>query len=257
MGADTQTIDNVIRLAEMMDKVGVAVVIVAAFLLLFLGIVLYVIRSNAESQRHVMAQQQQMLDILLKRSDDDVKEKESQQPAYNEKEIVAIFCQLNKSLKAECKKFLDETECDRIGIYVFHNGITSSHGLPFFKVSCVCESIKRGSGIGSHIADSTNIPLSVFDDVIQILYSDGIVLIQNDKENAMHSSSFYLEKDKAETAIFTAIYDSMDNVMGFTLGEYRRSLDQEDIDSDHNLYKELCGRLRPVLEFSGYQEYTS
>ena len=211
-------------------------------------------RTFAATNQYMMNQQQQMLNNLMQKKEEEEKEK---QPAYNEKEIVAIFCQLNKSLKAECKKFLEETECDRIGIYVFHNGITSSHGLPFFKVSCVCESIKRGSGISSHIADSTNIPLSVFDDVIQILYTDGVVIVQNDKEDGFKSSSFYLEKDKADTGIFTAIYDSMDNVMGFTLGEYRRGIEQEEINSDHELYKELCGRLRPVLEFSGYQDYSS
>lgn len=254
MPLEDQTVDQVVKLAETIDKVGIAAVVVAVFLLLFLGIILYLMRTFAATNQYMMNQQQQMLNNLMQKKEEEEKEK---QPAYNEKEIVAIFCQLNKSLKAECKKFLEETECDRIGIYVFHNGITSSHGLPFFKVSCVCESIKRGSGISSHIADSTNIPLSVFDDVIQILYTDGVVIVQNDKEDGFKSSSFYLEKDKADTGIFTAIYDSMDNVMGFTLGEYRRGIEQEEINSDHELYKELCGRLRPVLEFSGYQDYSS
>lgn len=254
MPLEDQTVDQVVKLAETIDKVGIAAVVVAVFLLLFLGIILYLMRTFAATNQYMMNQQQQMLNNLMQKKEEEEKEK---QPAYNEKEIVAIFCQLNKSLKAECKKFLEETECDRIGIYVFHNGITSSHGLPFFKVSCVCESIKRGSGISSHIADSTNIPLSVFDDVIQILYTDGVVIVQNDKEDGFKSSSFYLEKDKADTGIFTAIYDSMDNVMGFTLGEYRRGIKQEEINSDHELYKELCGRLRPVLEFSGYQDYSS
>lgn len=254
MPLEDQTVDQVVKLAETIDKVGIAAVVVAVFLLLFLGIILYLMRTFAATNQYMMNQQQQMLNNLMQKKEEEEKEK---QPAYNEKEIVAIFCQLNKSLKAECKKFLEETECDRIGIYVFHNGITSSHGLPFFKVSCVCESIKRGSGISSHIADSTNIPLSVFDDVIQILYTDGVVIVQNDKEDGFKSSSFYLEKDKSDTGIFTAIYDSMDNVMGFTLGEYRRGIEQEEINSDHELYKELCGRLRPVLEFSGYQDYSS
>lgn len=254
MPLEDQTVDQVVKLAETIDKVGIAAVVVAVFLLLFLGIILYLMRTFAATNQYMMNQQQQMLNNLMQKKEEEEKEK---QPAYNEKEIVAIFCQLNKSLKAECKKFLEDTECDRIGIYVFHNGITSSHGLPFFKVSCVCESIKRGSGISSHIADSTNIPLSVFDDVIQILYTDGVVIVQNDKEDGFKSSSFYLEKDKADTGIFTAIYDSMDNVMGFTLGEYRRGIEQEEINSDHELYKELCGRLRPVLEFSGYQDYSS
>lgn len=254
MPLEDQTVDQVVKLAETIDKVGIAAVVVTVFLLLFLGIILYLMRTFAATNQYMMNQQQQMLNNLMQKKEEEEKEK---QPTYNEKEIVAIFCQLNKSLKAECKKFLEETECDRIGIYVFHNGITSSHGLPFFKVSCVCESIKRGSGISSHIADSTNIPLSVFDDVIQILYTDGVVIVQNDKEDGFKSSSFYLEKDKADTGIFTAIYDSMDNVMGFTLGEYRRGIEQEEINSDHELYKELCGRLRPVLEFSGYQDYSS
>lgn len=258
MNLDTGTVDNVVQLAETMDKVGMVAVVISAFLILFMGMILFILRAMSTSNQHMMRQQQQLLNNLIDKKDKEIEEKEAENRAhYNEKEIVAIFCNLNKGLKSECRKFLESTNCDRIGIYVFHNGTTSSHGLPFFKVSCVCEYIRRGSGISNHINDSTNIPLTVFDDIIQSLYTNGVVLVQNNVENAIHSSSFYLEKDKVDTAIFTAIYDSMDNVMGFVLGEYKRVLDQVEIDSDNELYRNLCARLRPVLEFSGYQGYSS
>lgn len=258
MGPDEAAVGSVVQLAETVNKVGVVAVMIAAFLFLFMGMILYMLRTMSTANQYMMSQQQQMLTNLIERNDKiSEKREEEKQAHYNEKEIVAIFCQLNKGLKSECRKFLEDTNCDRIGVYVFHNGTTSSHGLPFFKVSCVCEFIKRGAGIGNHINDSTNVPLTVFDDVIQLLYSDGVVVIQNDVEDATHSTSFYLDKDKTETAIFTAIYDTMDNIMGVVLGQYKRTLNQEEIDSDIALYQDLCSNIRPVLEFSGYQEYTS
>ena len=31
----------------------------------------------------------------------------------------------------------DNIDADRLSVYVFHNGVYSSHGLPFFKASCI------------------------------------------------------------------------------------------------------------------------
>lgn len=42
--------------------------------------------------------------------------------------------------------------------------------------------------------------------------------------------------------------------MAFILGEYRSELTEEEIAEDSAIYKELCARLKMVLEFSEYQK---
>lgn len=252
---EDQALKEVLDLAEAINKFGPIAVILSILLLVFLAVILYFLRISTSSNNQMMKQQQQLINNLLDQAkrDFDIVEKAN----YDEKNIVEIFYKLNSYLKSECKKFLDKTECDRIGIYVFHNGTVASHGLPFFKVSCICEYIRRGSGICSHIADSTNLPLTLFDDIIEKLYKDGTVVVRNTVDNEFHSESFFLDKDRASTALFSVVYDSEDNTMAFVLGEYRAELSDAEITNDLEVYSDLCGRLKPVLEFSEFQKLKS
>lgn len=252
---EDQALKEVLDLAEAINKFGPIAVILSVLLLVFLAVILYFLRTSTSSNNQMMKQQQQLINNLLEQTkrEDDREEKAS----YDEKNIVEIFYKLNSYLKSECKKFLDKTECDRIGIYVFHNGTVASHGLPFFKVSCICEYIRRGSGICSHIADSTNLPLTLFDDIVERLYTEGTVIVRNTIDGQFHSESFFLDKDKASTALFSVVYDSEDNTMAFVLGEYRAELSDAEIEHDLEIYSDLCARLKPVLEFSEYQKLKS
>lgn len=247
-------LQEVNNLAEAMNKFGPIVVILAVFLLLFLVLVMFLLKNYTSTQKQMMDQQQQLIDSLINKNEKAEVATRVNDEGYDEKNIVGIFYKLNTYIKSECKKFLDKTDCDRIGVYVFHNGTVASHGLPFFKVSCICECIRRGSGIASHIADSTNVPLTLFDDIINELYTGGSVVIRNNVEGACHSDSFFLNKDKVYTALFTVVYDSEDNTMAFILGEYRAELDDAEIERDFVIYKDLCARLKPVLEFSEYRK---
>lgn len=262
MMIETQALKEVYDLAEAMNKYGPAIIILSVFIVIFLIIMMVFIKSFAnsakktgESTDQMMRQQQQLIDHLLREKENEGKTEVVKEKNYDEKNIVGIFYKLNINLKSECKNFLEKTNCDRIGVYVFHNGTVASHGLPFFKVSCICECIKRGSGIQSHITDSTNLPLTLFGDIIEKLYIEegGCLIVRNTVPGAFHSDSFFLDKDKAATAIFAVVYDSEDRVMAFVLSEYRSELNEEEISSDCKIYRDLCARLRPVLEFSGYQ----
>lgn len=254
MGED-QALNEVYDLAEAINKFGPVVVVLAVFLLIFLAVILYFLKNNNAVTTQMMTQQQDLISNLI----DQCKKEEvnAEKARYDEKNIVEIFCKLNSYLKSECKKFLDKTECDRIGIYVFHNGTVASHGLPFFKVSCICEYIRRGSGICSHIADSTNLPLTLFDDIVERLYTEGTVIVRNTVDSGFKSDSFFLDKDKVSTALFSVVYDSEDNAMAFVLGEYRSELTDDEINSDLITYSDLCARLKPVLEFSEFQKFNS
>lgn len=247
-----QTVKGVYDIAETIDKFGIFVVIISVFILIFLCVMLFFLKSYTNASGQMTKQQQIMFDYLMKKDEEDKKHQ------AEEKNIVEVFYKLNTYIKTECEKFQKETDCDRIGVYVFHNGTSASHGMPFFKTSCICEYIKRGSGITPHIKDSTNIPITVYSDIIEKLYTEGgVVTVRNSVDGAFHSDSFFLDKDKAATAIFTVVFDTSNNTMGFILGEYHKELTQEKIDSDANIYKELCAILKPTLEFSEFQKLNS
>lgn len=247
-----QTVKEVYDIAETIDKFGPVFVIISVFILIFLAVILFFLKSYTDASGQMAKQQQLMLDYIMK------KDKEEKNHQAEEKNIVEVFYKINTHIKTECEKFQEKTDCDRIGVYVFHNGTSASHGMPFFKTTCVCEYIKRGSGITPHIKDSTNIPITIYDDIVEKLYTEGgVVTVRNSVEGAFHSDSFFLDKDKAATAIFTVVFDSSNSIMGFILGEYHAELNEEKINSDANIYKELCARLKPTLEFSEFQKLNS
>ncbi len=247
-----QAVKEVYDLAKTIDQFGPVVVILSFFILLFLGVMLFFLKNYTKTSEQLAKQQQFMFEYMMKKDNEEKKHQEE------EKNIVEVFCKLNTYIKTECEKFQEKTDCDRIGVYVFHNGTCASHGMPFFKISCICEYIKRGCGIQSHIKDSTNIPITVYEDIVERLYfQGGVVVVRNSVEGKFHSDSFFLEKDKAATAIFTVVFDSTNNMMGFILGEYHATLDKCKINADADVYKELCARLKPTLEFSEYQKLNS
>lgn len=266
--ADISSVDvsSVEKLANLIYKYGPVVIVLSVFLFLFLTIILFLLRSFLETQSKTLAANESLMKSILSNFESVIKleeEKKSDESTknYDEKNIVKIFVKLNKTFKLDCRKYSEKANADRIGIYVFHNGTHSSHGLPFFKVSCISEWIRHGCGITTHIQDCSGVPLAMFDDIIERIYSYGFVIVDNyyDDEDGLprsssyiESSSFFLEKDKAKTAIFCAIYDSYDNILAFVLAEYVDRVDMEKIDDYIDDLREFCARIRPALEFSDY-----
>lgn len=265
-GGVKNIIDDALKISDALNTYGYAIVLLSIFLIIFIIFIMVILKQNSNSQKMFQEQNQILLNQILTNSNKQIQENEEskfntfseERRAYDEKNIVTIFVKLNRIFKFECKKYLERIDCDRIGIYVFHNGTVTSHGLPFFKVSCICEWIKRGTAICSHINDTNGIPLNLFDDIIDNLYTKGIVLVCNDPTNQdsafIKSDSFYLDTDDVEFAMFVPIYDKNDNILAMVLAEYRHMVDKEFMDEYLDELKELCRSIKPVLEFSEYQD---
>lgn len=269
MDTSNVTVDQVHTMAQILSDFGPVVTILAVFLILFLVIVLVVLKGFVDAQKKTQEANEKLIQTILSNSES-LKQMEvdrrAKEPKYDEKNLVDIFVRLNSTFKLDCKKYLEKVSCDRIGIYVFHNGTQSTHGLPFFKVSCISEFIRRGCGINSHIADCTAVPLAVFEDIIEVVHSYGFAIICNNfgdgekkvlNKPKMESSSFYLDKDRARTAIFVAVYDSYESVFAFVLAEYLEEIPDKKIDEDLEVLREFCARIRPTLEFSDYNSSVS
>lgn len=72
---------------------------------------------------------------------------DEKQANTKESNLVQVFLNINSSLKDALKDLSDDIGTSRISIYVFHNGVYSSHGLPFFKISCICEIVEKNCGV--------------------------------------------------------------------------------------------------------------
>jgi hypothetical protein len=172
---------------------------------------------------------------------------------YDEEDIVEIFTKLNEVFKEECKKINEKTGSSRTAIYVFHNGTVASHGLPFFKMSCVSEWISRGSGFQEQISKHTNLNLALFSSLVEELYKRGEFVINfNCEDQEPYTYAFMSEK--AKTSIFTCVYDGNNKIMAFINSEFSECLTDEKIDKSKSIMKYSCAKVQPVLEFSSYKD---
>lgn len=258
----SEIIEDTIKLSDAINTYGSAVILLAFFLIVFIAIICVMLKQNISNQRMLREQNQILTSTILEINQSKPKsENKDENPrdtkTYDEKSIVSIFVKLNRTFKFECKKYLERVDADRIGIYVFHNGTVASHGLPFFKVSCICEWIRRGSAIPPHISDTTGIPLNLFDDVIENLYTNGVTVVCNNPNNTnpnyMKSDSFYLDSDEVECSVFIPVYDKDDNIFAMIMVEYKNMVEQENLDRYVVDLEDFCHTIRPTLEFSEYQ----
>lgn len=137
------------------------------------------------------------------------------------KDIVGAYIDISMAFKDISRKTLTELDCDRIAIYVFHNGNTSIYGLPFFKMSCIHEWTKHGAHTlrGKSHAD---IPLHLFDDFIENLYKHGIYKSENIDNVIKEDTSIkdFLALSDTKAMYLIAVKNTDDALVGFVAAEF-------------------------------------
>ena len=240
----TDPVNEIEAYASFIDSYGVAAVILGFFIFVFLIVLSAIVYSNKKSTNQLLKQQQMLLDQLIK-------QKDSNGHVKKEKNIVKTFLKIDEGIHDILKAISDHLTADRVSVYVFHNGSYSSHGLPFFKVSCISEVIKKGSGVTLKSKAHTCLPLNMFNTSIQRLSDDGQLIIKNIEESESEYPVLFnmLKVAKIQSAVGVAIYDNDNNILGVLIAEFRR-------DNSENIEKateELIAKteyLSPILEYS-------
>ena len=168
------------------------------------------------------------------------------------KNLMHIFSKLKEAIKENCVIAMNEVEATRIAIYLFHNGTHSTHGISFFKMSCMCEKVAIGSGIRERIMEHANISVNLFDDMIENLVNYGKYIIINNDETQESSHKMFISSDKIKYTQLVALYDINNNILGFVAVEINRPYSKDDADREKEVLDELAKQLVPVLSYSDY-----
>lgn len=239
-------------IAEYIDQYGPLIVILAVFLALFILIITFIISQHGKTTNTTMEMNSKIIEKIL----NEQFEKNnmfSPQKNYDEKNIVNIFMQLNESLKEVCEYTMNKTQSDRTAIYVFHNGTHASHGLPFFKLTCICETISRYSNMNVQINTHSDVNLNMVDSIVSNLYNHSEYRII--KKNALDPGDLiFLQHTKIEDCFFHSIFDDDNNMMGFVVNAYNKTVEDHDIDLERKCLNELARSAKPVIEFSNFQK---
>lgn len=257
--------DQVKNLSELMSRYGIMIVILAVFLVLFVIIILSMMYNNNKKNKDNMTNYQTLLNNLLEQNKeltDNLKsgkeELEQIMPKPHNPDLVSTYIDINLALRNICKAMLNRVRCDRVAIYVFHNGNNSLHGLPFFKMSCIGEWSNRGGVINKGKIHS-DLPLHMFSNVIDSLYSNGECIISDiwsksptDKDITLDQKDELMEfinNGKVKSIGMFAIRDSGGNLAGFSIAEFinRNIADDETKEEIRNVFKEQNSTIGDII----------
>ena len=137
------------------------------------------------------------------------------------------------------------------------NGIYSSHGLPFFKTSCVSEVFGKNCGISKKVIEHSGLSLSLFHNSISHLYQHGSVVIPKVEDIKCTYPVIFsiLDRENIKSGAGVAIYDSDNNILGVLIAEFV----EDKSDQIENITKKLIkytGALSPILEYSDFQHFS-
>lgn len=246
--------ESVGTISQYIDNYGSTTVVLAVFILIFLVVIISnnnynkkfienMIKSNEAYCNSIKEQNEELLEkIILNNSSN-----------YDERDLASIFIKLNTALKQECQKTQRSLNADAVCVYVLHNGMVASHGLPFFKMSCICEWVKKGSGVSYRSKEHSNLPLNLFDTLVTGLFENGEYIINVD-EHANTNLSMFLNSAKIVNCLCVAIYDNDNKIMGFITADFSYDIKIENVlEKTKERMIDLASTIKPVLDYSDYQ----
>lgn len=259
----SNTIDQVGNTASLINQYGPTVVILAVFLLIFISIMAFILRSNhnmnkqmLESQQSAATAQQKMMQdmfdtcmslIKKENSKDDDEENEEEETKPKKKKIVSAYIDSSLAFKDASRIAIGKIKCERIAIYLFHNGNHTPYGYPFAKMSCVHEWTIRGSNTvrgTTHV----NIPLYAFSTIVESLSKDGEFVVGNIYEHGLISADeqvFQFISGSTIRALFAlGIKDKDGDLAAFTIAEFK---DPQDFSAEET-YKNVKDALTMMDE---------
>ena len=143
--------------------------------------------------------------LLSQISNNNTSGNDTKENAITGKNLINIFVKLRQATKENCVTAMNKIGAVRIAIYLFHNGTHSTHGINFVKMSCICEKVVVGSGIREQMIDHTNIPINLFDEMIDKLITYNRYIIMNNEETQETNHKMFISADKISRGLMSRV----------------------------------------------------
>lgn len=266
----SEAADAIDSISGTINRYGPTIVILAIFFIIFILLVLFILRNNAKMIEKIMKRQNdsdkleeellsKFVDNVLKTKQENEVEmlerltaemKNTLKPVQQSvgrivdeltvddevhKDLVGAYIDVNMAFKDASRRALESLDCDRVAIYIFHNGNKSMHGLPFFKMSCIHEWTNRGSSTlrgKSH----TDMPLHVFSDFIEQLWDKGVFRLEKIDNNVNNCIKEFISYSKTKSLYMDSIKDDNDRIAGFIVAEFES---EDTFETDQEREKQV------------------
>ncbi len=245
--------DTIERYAELINRYGALIIIAAVFLVIILAVMVIMLKSYQKTQNLIQTQNQTMFEAILDNLASSKEEKTKNKEEH--KELVDIFIKMSIPIRSSLEVLANRLNADRTSVYVFHNGTNTSHGLPFIKISCLTEVMKRGTLVARKVLLHQGLPLSTFDKSISYLVSSQVgYILNNEEDDRFPAIKNMLSSSGVLSAGFLALYDDDNNMLGIIVSEFTEVKTEEEMKSIIDIMKEESLKIIPVLDYADYQE---
>lgn len=266
--------NDISTFAEIIEKYGAGVLAIAVLAVLFVFIIKYLVKSNEklldtftsemkkeikenvpvipESQKG-LSSKEELKEFIIEIVRDEIK-------ILTEEKSISVLdnhIKISSNIKPCLERAKTDFNADRVAAYVFHNGTHSSHGLPFYKYTCLSEVIRREKGITQVINEQKSLPLTMIDDNIAItLNREGwFVICDADKESDKYPLVIgQMGRNLLKSAIGVSIYSVDGDILGFVMVEFKKSKTKEELEGLVCRVKDRCDSLTTVFDFRRNKE---
>lgn len=251
----TQVVNEISEMSKSINEYGASTVILAIFLVFFVIIFIYLMTSNAKRLKQKDEQIKQLIDNdnnTIKKEIAEIKNSIEDYHKITSKHVskkngISEFISYNNILKSACKEALTELKCNRVGVYVFHNGNLSLHGFSFYKMSCVGEWSTTLDG-ATRGRTHSQMPLHLFEDIIVRLSNEGEYFIKNTSNTDEINDSVYnfICNTRIKSLYMLAITDNDGDLAGFTICEFNIQT-TKDKEAIHKVLQKVNDKISPMI----------
>lgn len=242
--------------AQMIADYGPTVVILAVFLSLFVCIVLALLKKSLKSNEE--EKEQSYRDDMAKVVDeivshilpviqsmpaktDNTNNGTNQLPApKSTKSLVEETIKTAIIFKNVSKTALTSLDCQRIAIYVFHNGTKAISGYPFIKFTCIYEYTNHNAEATIRGNNHKDVIIYEYSDMVNPLITDNEYVCSNiDNLDSQDQIVKFIAGSDVNSIYMRAIKSEDDDIIGFTVAEFSSYEDFLKVQNDGSLRRNM------------------
>lgn len=254
-----ETVEAISGVSKLVHEYGSEIVIISVFILLLIAFCIFILKmvnkmfneiSSGTKNGNNFNQEiiTKILDDYLEKKNQNDKKEKHDEIENKQNTLVSGSSIASMTMNDASRIVMGKIHCDRIGVYVFHNGNKTQFGFPFVRMSCVNEFTMKGMSTTIRGLSHSGLPLHAFSNIVRCLIDNGEYIIGNVYDHGLVSGDEqiinFISGSPIQSIFALAINDDRQNIAAFTVAEFREAQNF----SDHDFYDKVKNSLEIMNE---------
>ena len=212
------SVGDVLKLSEMMERAGIAIVVIAVFLVIILISVIALIGVFIRKSKNEENQFSKLLTDTLEQNNKFIQSLIDNNNVNNQSGLFKISVECGALIEEHLKHLYHVTKADRVALYVFHNGQRMLNGGHLLKMSCLNEYSLSERLLYSYRHKDT--PISQISVVCNALLEKGCWTCEDTSVIEDPSLKQWIKAFGYKSVFIKGVFNTHGEVIGFASAEY-------------------------------------